>query len=199
VPAQGAITAPELTLSAESSNELPSVASGPQGSLAVWRSGSFLNGALLSPGGTIAPVAFPANAIKPRPAVAWSNGTFLVAAPFGDQLQWLLVSDTGVVRTPLSPFLGTATDVNLEAYGDGFLVYWKGGASDTVFATRINAQGILTDAPKAVGTTVASLGPSFGAAGNTVVCARKIGRENARVFAREIESVPGKPRRRAVR
>lgn len=199
VPAQGPVTAPELTLSAEGANEFPSVASGPQGSLAVWRSGGFLHGALLSPGGTITPVAFPSDAMKPRPAVAWSQGTFLVAAPFGDELESLLVSDTGVVRTPmLRPFLGVATDVELEAYGGGFLLYWK-GTSDTVFAARVDGEGVLTDAAKAVGTTVTSYGPSFGATGNLVVYARKIGRENARVVAREIESVAGKPRRRAVR
>lgn len=206
IPAQGAITAPELTLSADGANEFPSVASSPQGSLVVWRGGNDLDGALLSPGGTITPVAFPSNAVKPRPSVAWSHGTFLVAAPFGDQLQWLLVNDMGVVRTPLSSFLGIATNsiigystVDLEAYGDAFLLYWKGNANDTVYAARINGQGILADGAKAIGTTLAGDAPSFGAAGNMVVYARKIGRENARVFAREVESVSGKPRRRAVR
>ncbi len=213
VPAHGPITSPELTLSADGANELPSIGSGPQGSLVVWRSGNVLNGALLSPGGTITPLAFPATVLTPRPSVAWNNGTFLVAAPFrgsfGDQVQWLLVSNTGVVTTPLSSFLDIAvasfggySTVDLEAYGEGFLVYWKGSANDTVYAARINGQGILVDAPKAVGTTLASWAPIFGAAGNMVVYARRIGhttREITRVFAREVEYVAGKPRRRAVR
>ncbi|MFL6245655.1 MAG: hypothetical protein ACJ74H_06500 [Thermoanaerobaculia bacterium] len=206
VPAQGPITAPELTLSAEGANELPSIASSPQGSLVVWRGGSFLNGGLLSPGGTFAPVAFPATASpSPRPSVAWNRGTFLVAAPFGEQVQWLLVSDTGVVRTPLSTFLDIATEivigypsVEVEAYGEGFHVYWKGKGDDTVYAARINDQGVLTDGAKAVGTSLPGYAPSFGATGNMVVYARRIGRENARVFVREIEYVTGKPRRRAV-
>ena len=199
VPAHGAITAPELTLSTESANEFPSIASGPQGSLVVWRSSISLAGALLSPGGTITPVAFPAGSITRRPSVAWNHGTFLVAVPFGGELRWQLVSATGVVTTPLTTFLGNAVDVNAEAYGDGFLVYWYGSASDTVYAARISAAGVLVDGPNAVATTLTSSSPNFGATGNTVVYARRLGRENARVYARDVLAVQGNPRRRAAR
>ncbi len=198
VPAQGAITAPELTLSEELANEFPSIASGPQGSLVIWRSGISLDGALLSQGGTITPVAFPAGSITPRPSVAWNNGTFLVAAPFGGQLRWQLVSATGVVTTSTS-LPGSVTDVHAEAYGDGFLVYWKGNPGDTIFAARISSTGMLLDGAKSVGTTLQSYAPSFGAAGNTIVYARPLGRENARVYARDVSSVNGNPRRRSVR
>jgi hypothetical protein len=213
VPAQGAITAPELLFAEQAWNEFPAVASGPEGSLVLWRQGSFLQGALLSPGGTITPLAFPAIQTTSRPSVAWSHGTFLVASgirgSFGDQIQWLLVSDTGVVRTPLSPFLdfvvGSGTgnsSIELEAYGEDFLVFWNGSANDTVYVSRINGDGILTDGPVAIGTTLGGYTQNLGAAGNMVVYAHRIGhttRELARVFAQQVQYFPGKPKRRAVR
>jgi hypothetical protein len=213
VPAQGAITTPELLLAAQASNELPGVASGPEGSLVAWRQGSFLQGALLSRSGTVTPIAFPAISATSRPSVAWNHGTFLVAAgfrgTFGDQLQWLLVSNTGVVRTPLSSFLdfpiGTANGsptTELEPYGEAFLLYWNPAANDTVYVSRINGDGILTDAPVPIAMTLGGSTPNLGAAGNMVVYAHRIGhttREIARVVAQQVQSFPGKPKRRAVR
>lgn len=221
VSAQGTIAAPELTLFPETAaNELPSIASGPDGSLVVWRQGVNLRGVLLSRSGTVTPVGLPATFTLSHPAVAWNQGTFLVAAgfrgPSGDELQWLLVSGTGVVRTPLSTFPDLAIDttngspsVELEPYADGLLVYWNPSANDTVYAARINSEGILADTPKAVGTTLegsltfgASHTRNLGAAGNMVVYARRIGhttRETARVYSRTVLSVVGNPRRRAVR
>ena len=213
VPAQGAITAAELSLADQASNELPAVASGPEGSLVVWRQGSYLQGALLSRSGTVTPIAFPAIPAIPRPSVAWNHGTFLVASgfrgSFGDQIQWLLVSNTGVVRTPLSSFLdfpvgstnGNST-IELEAHGDAFLLFSNGSANDTISAARINADGILTDTPIAIGATLAGFTPNFGAAGNLVVYAHRIGhttRDIARVYAQQVQHFPGKPKRRAVR
>jgi len=214
VPAQGAITAAELLLADQSANELPAIASGSESSLVVWRQGSYLQGALLSRSGTVTPIALPAIPTTPRPSVAWNHhGTFLVAmgfrGSFGDQIQWLLVSDTGVVRTPLSSFLDFAvgstnghSTIELEAHANGFLIFWNGSANDTVYAARINGDGILTDAPIAAGTTLGGFTPNFGAAGNMVVYAHEIGhttREIARVYTRTVQYVAGKPRRRAVR
>jgi hypothetical protein len=211
IPAQGAITAAELTLAEQSANEFPAVASGPDGSLAVWREGTFLKGALLSRSGTVTPIGFPTIPATPRPSVAWNQGTFLVAmgfrGSFGDQIQWLLVSDAGVVRTPLSPFLDLAvgsgtgySTIELEAHADGFLLFWNGSANDTIYAARINGDGILTDAPIAIGTTLGGYTANFGATGNMVVYAHRIGhttREIARVFTRTLQHLAGKPRRRA--
>jgi hypothetical protein len=213
VPAQGAITAPEVGLAEQSANVLPAIASSPEGSLVLWCEGSFLRGALLSRTGTVTPLGFPAIPRMSGPSVAWNHGTFLVAAgfrgSFGDQVQWLLVSDTGVVRTPLSQFpdlaVGSGTGsstIELEAHADGFLLFWNGSANDTVYAARINGDGILTDAPIAVGTTLGGYTLNLGAAGNMVVYARRIGhptREIARVYTRTVQYVAGKPRRRAVR
>ncbi len=221
VTSQGTLSLPELTLSTEAENEFPAISSQPTGSLIVWRSGFFLQGVLLSSGGTTTPLAFPSTyPVGPRPAVAWNSGTFIVAAPvrgpFGDQIHWQLVSAAGVVQTPLSTFVdinGTQIisggyPVELEPYGDTFLLFWTGLAVDAeqrtvnVFAARINGTGLLVDAPKNVLTTSFDYIPSIGASGNTIVYSRKIGhatRELARVYTRTVQYSPGKPRRRAVR
>lgn len=214
VPTQGAITAAELALADQAANEFPAVASGPEGSLALWRTGIHLQGALISRSGTVTPLAFPTILAHPRPAVAWNQGTFLVASgfrgSFGDQLQWLLVSNTGVVRTPLSTtFPGLPVEeangystIELEAHGDAFLLFWNAAANDEIYAARINRDGILTDAPLLLGTTLRGYTPNFGAAGNMVVYAHRIGhrtRDIARVYSQQIQHLPGKPKRRAVR
>jgi hypothetical protein len=128
---------------------------------------------------------------------------------FGDQIRWLLVSDTGVVRTPLSSVLdlpigstSAPPKIELEAYGNGFLLFWDDSSTDTVYASRINGEGILTDTPVPVGTTLGGYTPNLGAAGNMVVFAHRIGhttREIARVYSQQVQHFPGKPKRRAVR
>jgi hypothetical protein len=222
VTPQGTLAAPETSLSSEAANEFPVIASGPNGSLIVWRSGSYLNGTLLSASGTKTPLAFPSiYPAGPRPAIAWNNGTFLVAAPyrgpFGDEIQWQLVSNTGVVQTPLSTFLdidatliagGGNPSLELEAHDDGFLLFWHGVAdnaqqrSANIYAARIGVSGILAEGPKFIASTLVDITPSIGASGNTIVYSRKIGhatRETARVYTREVHEVSGNPRRRAVR
>jgi hypothetical protein len=214
VPAQGAITAPELVVAQEAPNLFPAIASGPEASLVVWQQSTVMKGALLSPGGTITPIAFPETfPVTPRPAVAWNNGTFLVAAPHratsANQIQWLLVSNTGVVRTPLSAFPEVSiytgrghSTLEAEAYGEGFLIFWNDTYTDTVYAALVNREGVLVDTPAIMGTAVPGYASSIGAAGNLVVYSHRIGhptRDIARVFARTVQYTPGKPRRRAVR
>lgn len=214
-------TGVSIFLSTDGANEFPAIASGNHTSIIVWRNGLSLAGALFS-GAGVTSLAFPAtHPVGPRPAIAWNNGTFLVAAPFrgpfGDEIQWQLVSATGVVSTPLSTFVhldatliagGGYPSVEVEPYGDGFMLFWNGIASDAqqrtanVFAARINRDGILADGPTFIGTTLVDYTPGIGATGNTIVYSRKIDhatRELARVYSRNVQSVAGKPRRRAVR
>jgi hypothetical protein len=220
VSALGAVNATETTLSTENANEHPAIASGTNGSLIAWLRGHALEGVLLSRGGTITPLSLPLTLAGARPAVAWSNGTFLLAAPFsggaGAQIRWLLVSESAVVREPFSPFVGLASDsgafglpsIEVEAAGDAFLLYFTPAAADrqtrvtTLFAARIGRDGVLTDAARPIGETVADSIPVIGASGAMVVYARKIGhatRDITRVFARTLQHTAGKPRRRAVR
>lgn len=218
---QGTI-APELTLSAEASNELPTIAGGPDGSLVIWRSGPFLQGALVSRTGSSSPVTFPASSpVGVRPTVAFTSGTYLVAAPvtgsFGTEIQWTLVSPTGNVTAPSTAFVpidSTIVDaygfpsLELEPSGDSFLLYWNGVGHPreqrlaTVYAARIDLRGALVDGPVPIGTTLADLWPTLGASGATVVYARPLEhpvREVTRVFARTMQVTPRNPRRRAVR
>lgn len=214
IPSHGAITLPELTLSADGANDFPSIASRGDGSLVVWRGGTTLAGVLLSLGGTSTPISFPGTpTLMPRPTVAWNNGTYLVAGvfrgSFGDEVQWLRVSATGVVTTVVSTFpdttgdaVGSSPSIDVEAYREDFLVYWRGAGSETLYAARVNDAGVLVDAPKAIGTSLVDWPPQIGATGNMVVYARKIGhatKETARVFTRVIAAEPGQPRRRAAR
>jgi hypothetical protein len=215
IPAQDTRPEPELVLSEDTANEFPAIASGPDGSLVVWRDSFHLRAALLAPSGAVTPLGLlSTDAIAPRPAVGWNGNTFLVAAPFNERLQWFLVSATGVVRTPLSTFphidstLGVGTGfpaIEVEAFGDSFLLFWNGRAETqpvrmaNIYAARVNGEGILADGATFVGSAVIDYTPSIGAAGNLVVYSRKIAGELARVFAREVQYTPGKPRRRAVR
>jgi hypothetical protein len=215
------VIAPELTLSSEAANELPAIASGANGSLVIWRSGVFLQGALLSRAGTSSPVTFPAaSPVGYRPTVAWNGGTFLVAAPvtgsFGTEVQWVLASESGNVSVPQTSFVdidSTITNdtygfpsVELEPFGDSFLLSWNGVGHGlerraSVYAAGITRDGQLADPPVAIGITVADLWSTLGATGATVVYARPLGhpvREVTRVVARTMQLVPGNPRRRAV-
>jgi hypothetical protein len=222
VSPQGTV-APELTVSSEASNELSVVASGADSSLLIWRSGRFLQGALLSRSGTSTPVSFAAtDPVGFRPAVAFNAGNYLVAAPvtgsFGTEVQWLLVSEAGNVSVPQTAFVpidSTTTfdssglpSVEVEPFGDTFLLYWYGVGHNrqqhlaTVFAARIARDGVLTDPPVAIATiTVGDYWHTLGATGATVIYAHPIGhpvREVTRVFARTMQVVAGNPRRRAV-
>jgi hypothetical protein len=227
VTPDGLVAFDVLALSVHSANEFPAIASSPQASLVVWRDGLYLQAVSLNHNGLATNVGIPSiYPAGPRPSVAWNGDTFLVAAPFsgsfGNQIQWQLISATGVVRTPPTAFLdldssiGAGTgfpSLEVEAYGDGFLLFWTDVAADAearranVYVARINGQGILADGPKLIATTLgaytpSAYTPSIGAAGNMVVFANKIGhptRELARVYASEVQSVAGKPRRRAVR
>lgn len=186
ISSQGAALA-ELTLSDEGPNELPAIAGHGNGSLVVWRNGtSAVRGGLLSNGGTFTPLSFPSLiATGLRPSVAWNDNTYLVAAR-----QWVLVSATGVVRSPITEFVDVAS---AEPFGDGFLLF--SFSDSNLFATRVDGEGVLRDGPVFVGAAA-----SFGTAGNVVVYARKIGHaigDITRVFWREVVQVSGNPRRRA--
>jgi hypothetical protein len=87
-------------------------------------------------------------------------------------------------------------------------LFWSGVPADaaarnaSLYAALIDGAGILADGPRYVGETLVDYTPSIGAAGNTVVYSHKIGhptRELGRVFTRDVQYTPGKPRRRAVR
>jgi hypothetical protein len=198
-------------------NEFPSVAGNGNGSLIVWRSGTTLRGVMLSTSGNVTPLAFAGTPpMWPASAVAWNGTTYIVAAPLagptGSEVQWFLVSAGGTITQPAAAFphidanpiyLGGYPFIDVEADATGFLLYFHGvGIEPSVYAARIGADGQLVDAPAVVGTTRGDYHPTFGAAGNIVVYARKIGHttgELTRVFARTVTHVQGQPRRRAAR
>ncbi|HEV7764413.1 MAG TPA: hypothetical protein VGQ76_05390 [Thermoanaerobaculia bacterium] len=196
VSPQGTMPHPELVLAEVGPNQMPAIASSPAGSLVVWL-GTNLRGALISTSGTFTPLAFPtmnAGSIV-YPSVAWNGDTYLVAAR-----QWVLVSATGVIRTPITEFVGPTGPslglVEVAPLGDGFALFWQ---EDHVFSARIDHHGVLTEAPALVDAHAPELA-RFGTAGNVVVYARKIGHatgEIQRVFWREVVQVNGNPRRRA--
>lgn len=210
VTAQGAV-GPELTLSTNASNMFPSIASGSNGSLIVWHTGTVFGatsvaGVLLSRTGTVTNLAFPETTGSGfGPAVAWNGSTYLVAArynpePFKTVIRWQFVSPTGVVTTPVTPFVESAIGSTLEAEGHagGFLLFWNGDAS--LYTARLDAQGMLAEGPRFVAPVLNEFPDRVGASGNLLVYGRRIGhstRELARVFARTIHIVSGNPRRRA--
>jgi hypothetical protein len=164
--------------------EIPwtSIAAGAGGSLIVWGRG----GAMLSRTDTITPIAL---APTTRPSVAWNGHDFLVTSA-SDTLQYQLVSDTGVVRTPLTQIVDQAWAAEATGFGEGFLLYWF--FDYEWFAAFMNDRGALVDAPLKI--------PGAGdlrADGNMIIYARTLDGVS-RVFVRVIEGAP-MARRRAVR
>jgi hypothetical protein len=203
VSAQG-VASHEVALSAEGGHEFPDIASGADGSLIVWRNGPFLTGALLSRANTVTPVAFPSTMPGSRfPAVAWSGNTYLVAAQVstanGWQLQWMLVSASGVVTIPATRFLeleAGLTSVDATAFGDAFPIAYTRG--QTLLAARISRAGELVDGPVIVAQSVTG----FAASNASLLYTRHIGaasRGVTRAFVRELQVRGGALRRRAVR
>lgn len=172
VSAGGAVSSPEIALSGEAANEHVTIAGGGEGSLTIWRSGTTIQGAMLSRGGTIAPVVPGIAPLAPYPFVAWNGQTFLVATSTPAEVRTAYVSASGVVTSTGPRFV-------IPFYAEGYA--WA-AFSDERFPVRI--------AP--------ALAVVHGE-GSTIVYARRIGhrtRELARVFARKIEDLP--LRRRAV-
>lgn len=171
--------------------EIPwtSIAAGAGGSLVVWG----LGGAILSRNDTITPVAL---ASSPYRSIAWNGHDFLVTIGFDRTLRWQLVSDTGVVRTVLTPFVVDAWSVEATAFGDGFLFYWW--YDGDLFGVFMNDRGALVDAPLKIPEVSVPFRPD----GNMIIYARTVSDTVpgvSRVFARVIEGLPAMPRRRAVR
>ena len=166
-----------------------SIGAGAGGSLVVWGDG----GAILSRTATITPVAL---ATSYEPSIAWNGRDFLVAGvAIDDTLRCQLVSDTGVVRTPLTPFPNGAWP-DAEPFGDGFLLFWWDYQSGSFFSQLVNGRGELVDGPLEIPGVY-----TFGASGNLLIYSRRVGGmipALERVFVRFIEPST-MPRRRAVR
>ena len=224
VGSDGSVGASEVALSEEIANEYPSIAAGGDGSLVVWRGGPYLRGALLSRTGITTPVTFPISlAALPHPAAAWNGTEFLVACALsgasGSEIQWAMVSRTGVVRLPSSPgsipllpSFGPATygfpTLALDAEGDRFILAFNSAAPDVASRTAlvsvamIDGDGVLVERPVPAAVTLVDYTRSIALSGRTLVYARKIGhltRELAQVFTREVREEERHPRRRAVR
>ena len=212
VSAQGTIVTPELTLSTQAANELPSIASGADGSLVVWRHELGLLGALVSRTGTVTTIALPGQVpYRVRPGVAWNGSTYLVASPFfglfGQEIQWMRVSATGVVTTSMSAFIDSVyvQMVEIEAHGGEFLLFWNESEDmhtpdGSVFVARVSADGVLAEGPRFAAPMQINFKDRIGAAGNMLAYSHTIGhptRELARVFTRTIHIVSGNPKRRA--
>lgn len=216
VALDGTVAPQELPLSTEAANELPAIASGPSGSLVVWRSGSAVQGALLSPQNTVVPLTLPVPAPSlAHPVVAWNGTTFLVAAPFGPAVQLVRVSSSGVATVAgnvldLSSWPGTSgfAFLELEPIGDQFALSYStvvpddAGRDTALMTAIIDGEGALDGPPRYVASIVPDFVRTFGASGASIAYARRIGhptRETTRVFVRELRDVVMQPRRRAVR
>lgn len=180
VTAQGVANGPEIQLSPDiSANEHVSIVAGGEGTFAVWRHNLTLEGALLSRGGTVTPVAFPVAEAGFRTSVAWNGETFLAASR-----PVFLISPAGVLRP-------TSLRADEVSGGGGRFLLLNGP-----YASLVDSNGQLLGGPLHLGVEGAR------ASWTTIIYARTIGhstRELQRVFVREVQSVPGKPRRRAVR
>lgn len=208
VPASGD-PAPPFAVTGIADITLPAIASGPEGSLIVWKDFGALNGAMLSRSDLATPVPFPPGSAG-QPAIAWNGDMFLVAAAteFGTRsLRWMRVDAHGNVRESITPIRlqddGTGyAAIDVEAFRDGFLLYWNDRNFD-VRAMVVDRGANLIDGPAVVARTTFGYFTTFGAAGPHVVTSHPIehpSRFTSRVFAQTIGWTPeATPRRRAVR
>jgi hypothetical protein len=204
VGAGGSRTEP-VWITGQGYSRYPSIASSPAGSLVIWSDSGQLRGALLSPSGTVVPIAFPGVLQAPERAVAFNGTTFLVTwQTAANDLEWAVVSTTGVVRFP--PW--NRLDVNaavvpvLSTLGDDFLLAFTDGH---VTVALLSGDGYVLQPPAAVAGQVGisfPIGPHLALAGSSLLYAAPIGhpvRETTRIVVSTVEPVPGAPKRRAVR
>ncbi|HEX8171169.1 MAG TPA: hypothetical protein VF824_11570 [Thermoanaerobaculia bacterium] len=201
-----------IALSDVGHHEFPAIASGPDGALVVWGFGT-LEGALLSRGDAVTPVSFGSTTAE-TVSVAFNAGRFLVAT---NTIEWFIVTAHGFVTTPpfariplapRAPEWSGRRGLDVEPYGDGFLLYWSelGRFNETavtdVFATALDRDGTIIDSPARVATTTAGFTNTFAASGPVLLTYRPIGaptREVSRVFVQTVERVANGAKRRVVR
>lgn len=175
----------------------PSIASGPNGSLIVWSQYDRLRGVLLSRTNTVTPVSFLTGNSAGRPDVAWNGDTFLVATGTSQrEIRIARVDANGnatesMTRIPIaSAFYSAYMTIDVEPFGDDFLVYFAGDAD--LMAAALSRDGFLIDGPAAVGKTVGGSTPSFAAAGAQFVTQHVIDHptQTFRIFTQSVSRTP---------
>lgn len=138
-----------------------------------------------------------------RPAVAWNGESFLVAFA-GRDLQWQLVSPTGVLRKPAVVFPSIPTDerypqqlqrVGVVADADRFTIFYA-GFFGPLYAITVDRNGVPIDGPRVIAETSAG----FDATPTQLFTAHRIGhpsRDIARIFVSTLGRVAAPARRRA--
>lgn len=215
VSAEGAAS-PEIALTDEGPFENIAIAGSGDGSLIVWDAANAFNAVLLSRNDVATPLSL---AGLRRPSIAWNGSTFLVAGFAGRQLQWQLVSATGVTRTPSASFIDLVPpagpsygwpSVDAEAVGEEFTLVFNdqppfntpGELAARVSIAMVNERGFVEEAPIPITFTLGGFERNIATSGAQIVYAREIGdrvHDVMRVFVRTIERTPNGPRRRAVR
>jgi hypothetical protein len=139
--ANGAAAGEPFAISSRARNTEVACATGPHGTLFVWRGQQHIDGVLIGDGGTVSaviPIGPPATIFERQatgtvPAVAANGNVFAVVWSEPGFLERALVSDSGTVTRPSDPVIPAAlqpSDDSLDVapHGDGFVVAW--GASD---------------------------------------------------------------------
>jgi hypothetical protein len=190
----------EIALSKKGNVQSPSIAgTGGQASI-VWSNqslGRTLEGALLTAGGTVVPLAFPSLPLTGFPDVAAARDSFVVAGQSGTTVRWFRVSETGVVTeppdtaaVPLWEPLYWQRSIDLTPFGDRFLLLVDGRAA------ILDPRGWTSDLVEVAPDRNARVSASF------VTYARATDpawQAITRVFVRRLTVPADAPRRRSVR
>jgi hypothetical protein len=144
--ADGAAAGQPVAIAPRGRNTEVACATGPRGTLFVWRGQQRIDGVIVSDGGTISstiPIGPPATVFEQQasgtvPAVAANGNSFAVVWNEPGFIDRALVSDLGTVTRPSDPVIPAALQpsddsVDIAPHGDGYIVAW--GASDVLTLT----------------------------------------------------------------
>jgi hypothetical protein len=198
VSAEGTVGS-EIEVSTKGNVQAPAIAGTGGQTAIVWGReslGRTLEGALLTSGGTVVPLAFPALGLTGFPDVAAGSDSFVVAGQFATAVRWFRVNGSGVVTeppdtaaVPLWEPLYWQRSIGLTPFGDRFLLLVDGRAA-------------ILD-PRGWSGALAEVAPDRNArvSGSFVTYARATDpawQAITRVFVRRLTVTADAPRRRSV-
>jgi hypothetical protein len=170
--ADGAAAGQPVAIAARARNTEVACATGPHGTLFVWRGQQRIDGVIVSDGGTISstiPIGPPATVFEQQatgtvPAVAANGNSFAVVWSEPGTIERALVSDLGTVTRPNDAVIPAALQpsddsLDIAPHGDGYIVAW--GATDVLTMTIDSSARVTAPAVPLAATSATERQPAL--------------------------------------